>query len=66
MGKLEFFIRTITLLLSFGLIVYIIWGDKPVVIIASLISIIVAALSGDWSRLNGSSTTIINNDEGEE
>jgi hypothetical protein len=66
MGKLEFFIRIMTLLMSFALIVYIIWGDKPVVIVASLISIIVAALSGDWSRLNGSSTTIINNDEGEE
>jgi hypothetical protein len=66
MTKLEFSIRLITLLSCFGLIVYIISADKPVVIVASLISIIVAALSGDWSRLNGSTTTIINNDEGEQ
>jgi hypothetical protein len=62
MSKLEFTIRIITLILSFSLIVFVIWADKPIAIIASMISIIVAALSGDWTRLNGG-TTIINNEE---
>lgn len=59
MSRLEFAIRLTTLLAAFGLIIYVIWADKPVAIIASMISIIVAALSGDWTRLNGG-TTIIN------
>ena len=62
MTKTEFAIRLTTLLLAFGLIVYVIWADKPVAIIASMISIIIAALSGDWTRLNGG-TTIINNED---
>jgi hypothetical protein len=45
--------------------VFVIWADKPVAIVASMISIIVAALSGDWTRLNGG-TTIINEDDGNE
>jgi hypothetical protein len=65
MSKLEFTIRIITLVLSFSLIVFVIWADKPVAIVASMISIIVAALSGDWTRLNGG-TTIINEDDGNE
>lgn len=60
MSKFEFSIRFRTLLLAFGLIVYVIHFDKPIVIVAGMISIIVAALSGDWSRLGGG-TTIINN-----
>ena len=64
MTRLEFTIRLTTLLSAFGLIIYVIWADKPVAIIASMISIIVAALSGDWTRLNGG-TTIINEDSNE-
>ena len=63
MSRLEFAIRFSTLVFSFALIVYVIHADKPIAIIASMISIIVAALSGDWSRAN-TNTTIINNDEG--
>jgi hypothetical protein len=62
MTRLEFAIRLITLIAAFALILYILWTDKPIAIIASMISIIVAALSGDWTRLNGG-TTIINNEE---
>jgi hypothetical protein len=60
-SRLEFAIRFCTLVFAFSLIVYVIHADKPLVIIASMISIIVAALSGDWSRAS-TNTTIINND----
>ena len=64
MSRLEFAIRFSTLVFAFALIVYVIYADKPIAIIASMISIIVAALSGDWSRAN-TNTTIINNDPAE-
>ena len=65
MSRLEFSIRFSTLVFAFALIVYVIYADKPIAIIASMISIIVAALSGDWSRAN-TNTTIINEGESDE
>jgi len=65
MGKLEFVLRGAVIIGGFALVWYILHGDKPVVLVSGIISLIMLALSGDWSKVPTNSTTIINEEGGE-
>lgn len=54
----EFFLRTATVMASFALIAYVLWAGKPVGLVSALLPIVVAALSGDWSRA-GAGTAVV-------